>query len=382
MMRYDVAVVGAGIVGLGTAWAAAKSGNKVVVVESGEQAIGGSIRNFGMIWPIGQPPGDRYSLALRNRDLWLELATLAGIRIQQCGSIHLAHHDDEWATLDEFANQFRDPRQNLTLLDRTATLQATPAANPEGLIGGLHSDTECRVDPRQAIATIPKALNEHFSVDFQFGKTVASVTPDGLSLIDGAHVSADEIFVCSGADFARLLPELHAASGLRRCKLQMLRTIAPSNNWQLGPHLASGLTQRHYEAFAQCPSQIRVRERVAQSMPELDHYGIHVMLSQALDGEIVLGDSHEYDADISPFDKSIIDDLILREIRKVFQLPTYEIQQRWHGIYAKHPTQPYICLGVPELPNVHIINGFGGAGMSLSLAATEQAVHNVCAKAI
>lgn len=376
-MRYDVAVVGAGVVGLGTAWAAAKSGGKVVVVESGEQAIGGSIRNFGMVWPIGQPPGDRYSLALRNRDLWLELASMADFRIQQCGSIHLAHHEDEWDTLKEFADQFRDPRQDLRLLDRAATLADTSAANPQGLIGGLHSDAECRVDPRQAIAAIPAALKDHFNVDFQFGKTVAKVASDGLELVGGGAISAEEIFVCSGADFARLLPELHASTGLRRCKLQMLRTVAPPDNWQLGPHLASGLTQRHYEAFAMCPSQIRVRERVARAMPELDKYGIHVMLSQSLDGEIVLGDSHEYDADISPFDKSLIDDLIMREIRKVFQLPTWEIQQRWHGIYAKHPSQPYISCDVAELPNVHIINGFGGAGMSLSLAVTERVVQSL-----
>jgi D-hydroxyproline dehydrogenase subunit beta len=368
-MRYDVAVVGAGIVGLGTAWAAAKTGRKVAVFESSSYAMGGSIRNFGMIWPIGQPPGDRYSLAIRNRDLWLELAALAGIQIEQCGSIHLAHHDDEWATLCEFANQFSDPTQSLELLDRSGTLRRTAAANPEGLIGGLFSPDECRVDPRQAIAAIPSALGSRFGVDFQFDSTVASIH-DG----DGTRVTADTIYVCSGADFARLLPELHAETGLRRCKLQMLRTVAPAGAWKLGPHLASGLTQRHYEAFSQCPSQRLVRERVAEAMPELDRYGIHVMLSQSLDGEIVIGDSHEYDAEISPFDKSLIDDLILREIRKVFTIPTWEIQQRWHGIYAKHPSQPFICLDAPRLSNVRVINGFGGAGMSLSLAVTERAV--------
>ena len=374
---YDVVVVGAGVVGLGTAWAAAKAGSKVLVVESGQRAEGGSIRNFGMIWPIGQPPGERYELALRNRELWLQLAPLAGIPIQDCGSIHLAHHEDEWATLNEFASRHCDPRQNLQLLDRQAVLAKTPAANPTGLIGGLYSDSECRVDPRQAIAAVPAALHKHFSVDFEFGQTVVDVDGESVELVGGRRICAKTIFVCSGADFARLLPEYHQQAGLRRCKLQMLRTIAPAHKWQLGPHLASGLTQRHYEAFAQCPSQKLVRERVAKSMPELDHYGIHVMLSQSLSGEIVIGDSHEYDADISPFDKSEIDDLIVREVRKVFQLPTWEIQQRWHGVYAKHPSQPYFHLGIPELPNVHVINGFGGAGMSMSLAVTERIVNEV-----
>ncbi|MEO8268400.1 MAG: FAD-dependent oxidoreductase, partial [Aureliella sp.] len=77
--KFDVAVVGAGIVGLAHAWMAARRGLKVVLLERSLVAQGASVRNFGMVWPIGQPAGEYFELAMRSRSLWLELAEQAGV---------------------------------------------------------------------------------------------------------------------------------------------------------------------------------------------------------------------------------------------------------------------------------------------------------------
>jgi glycine/D-amino acid oxidase-like deaminating enzyme len=47
--QFDLAIVGAGVVGLAHAYLAAKSGLKVALFERNPAAIGASIRNFGMI---------------------------------------------------------------------------------------------------------------------------------------------------------------------------------------------------------------------------------------------------------------------------------------------------------------------------------------------
>jgi glycine/D-amino acid oxidase-like deaminating enzyme len=149
-----------------------------------------------------------------------------------------------------------------------------------------------------------------------------------------------------------------------------MKTAPQPGGWRLGPHLAGGLTLCHYKSFEICPSLPRLKKRVAQTLPEYVRYGIHVMASQNDRGEVVIGDSHEYDADISPFDKVEIDELILSGLHALAQLPDWTIAARWHGVYAKHPTRP-IVYAEPQ-PNCVIATATGGAGMTLAFGFARE----------
>lgn len=370
--KQRVAVIGGGIVGLAHAWSAAERGHTVTLLERSSKASGASIRNFGMVWVIGQRD-DAQPLALAARERWLRIGREAGVWVQPCGSIHLAHRADEWEVLREFYETHRNTARGATmeLLGRDDVLRRTQGANPDGLRGGLWSSTECCVDPTSAIRAIPSWLASNYGVDVRYNTSVVHVEPGQIVTGCGAKHAFDRIIICSGDDMATLLPEVYREQPIRRCKLHMMRTIAQPGDWRIGPHLASGLTLRHYPNFQYCSTLPALAERVASETPELDRFGIHVMASQNHLGQVVLGDSHQYDDDVEPFDESLVDHLIERELRKILSLPSWDMQARWHGIYAKYTGD--IAFEREPQPGLHVCTGLGGNGMTLSLGIAERA---------
>jgi hypothetical protein len=113
----------------------------------------------------------------------------------------------------------------------------------------------------------------------------------------------------------------------------------------------------------------RLRQRIHEELPAHVKYGIHVMAAQNHLGEVVIGDSHEYDEAIEPFDKVEIDQLILDYLRGLVRLPDWTIAERWHGQFARHPTQTLFTA--EPAPGVLIHVSPGGAGMTLSFGQAE-----------
>jgi D-hydroxyproline dehydrogenase subunit beta len=368
---FDVAVVGAGILGLAHAYLLARRGLRVVVFERHPRAQGASVRNFGMIWPIGQPLGPRYELACRSRELWLEVLQASGMWHQRCGSLHVAYHDDEAQVLREFAAEARVHQNPCELWTPNQVAARFPAVRQEGLRGGLWSPLEVGVDPRQVVEQLPGWLARTFGVVFAFGTTVLRFEPPRVVTTQGSW-SAKSLVICSGKDFRELAPESFAHSGLVPCKLQMMRSLPYGDQFRLGTHLAAGLTLRHYPSFALCPTLPALSRRLDAEFPDYGRLGIHVLVSQNEAGELVIGDSHEYGDGIEPFDKPQIDDLILAYLRTFVTIPDLTIAARWHGIYVKHPTDPFVVAR--PTPETLAVTGVGGAGMTLSFGLAEQIV--------
>lgn len=369
MSKPSAVVIGAGIVGLATARALAVKGYAVKVVERTHKAVGASIRNFGMVWPIGQP-GKLYDRALRSREIWKEIGDQGAYWYDPVGSLHLAYHFDEWNVLQELHAAFSDERP-VELLSAAGVAERSGAVVQQGLLGGLYSADELIVDPREAIGALPGYLQEKYGVEFYWGCCVSYISENTVYIGNEEQYEGDVIFICSGADFETLYPEAFSAYPLTKCKLQMMRIAAQPDNWRIGPALCGGLSLIHYKSFAAAASLPDLKTRYEAEMGEYLDWGIHVMVSQNGRGELTIGDSHEYGLTHDPFDKDFINSMILQYLRSFAQFRDCRIIETWNGVYPKLTNGEADLFFSPE-PAVYVLNGLSGAGMTLSFGLAEE----------
>jgi len=369
MKNSSAIVIGAGIVGLATARALALRGYRVTVFERNERAVGASIRNFGMIWPIGQATGPLFERAMLSRSIWKEVCTEAGIWHDEVGSMHLAYEDDELQAICEYV-EVNEKYRDCALLTPAQALERSQAVNPDGLKGALWSGEEMIVESRVAIRQVAQYLAGKYNAEFHWNTAISKI--EYPKVFSGAlSWEADEIFVCSGADFETLYPELFLETNITKCKLQMMRLVAQPDGWRIGPALCGGLSMIHYPGFKAAASLPQLRKRYEEQYPEYLKWGIHVMVSQNGGGELTIGDSHEYGLVHDPFDKEFINRMITDYLHTFANFKDWQLMQSWHGIYPKMMDGRTELILEPE-EGVTIINGIGGNGMTLSFGLCEE----------
>ena len=371
-MGFDAIVIGAGIVGLATSRALAVRGKKVLVIDRSSFAVGASIRNFGMIWPIGQSDGKMYERAMLSQSIWKEIAVASGIWHDPVGSLHLAYSDLEMEVLESFRDSVKNTR-DYTLMSPSEACMRSTAIVHNGLKGGLYSPDEMIVDSPTAIKALPAYLTEKYGVEFIWDTHVQQVET-GKVYSGNKVFEADEIYVCNGPDFENLFPETYAAMPITKCKLQMMRMGVQPKEWRMGPSLCGGLSLTHYASFSAAGEPLqRLKQHIEETLPDYVKWGIHVMVSQNASGELIIGDSHEYGLTHDPFEKSFINELILKYLSGFAKFQEEKITVNWNGVYAKLKDGRTEIVTSP-IPGVTIINGLGGAGMTLSFGLAEQLI--------
>ena len=349
--RFDLAVVGAGIVGLGHAAAAVERGLRVVAIDRATSITGASVRNFGHIG-TSVHTGVRKTYAERSRDIWLRLAERAGFWLRETGSILVARHDDEMAVLEEAG-----------VGELLTAAQVTEHAPVVGAVGGMRRAADLQADPREAAPAIARYL-EAQGVEFRWRTTALGVEPEVLHTSRGAIV-AHAIAVCVNFDVDQLFPEIAEQYGVERCGLDMLL----ADGVGLGLPLLTGTSMLRYSAFAETSAATAVRERYAREDPELFARDVNQMYTERPDGTLLVGDTHYRGTAIAPFQDEEAFELLARLSADLFGAPI-RIRQRWQGVYATAPDDFLIAAPGEGIRVVSVTTGIGmttGPGLAATV---------------
>ncbi len=361
---FDLAVVGAGIVGLAHALAAARLGKRVVVVDRDAQANGASVRNFGFVTVTGQARGQVWRRARRSAQVWDEVAGPAGIAVLQRGLTMVARRPEAQAVLEAFL----ETEMAEGCAWRGAGDLGERLPGRRGVLGALTSTVDLRVESRTAIPRLAAWLEAAHGVTFLRGVAVRGVESGRLETSIG-DIRAESIVVCPGDDLVTLFPDSFVRGEVTRCKLQMLRLAAPG--WRLPAPVMSDLGLIRYEGYAELPQAAPLLARLqAEQAAHLEH-GVHLIVAQSADGSLVVGDSHHYAATPDPFARDDVDALILDEFAQVFGQAPPPVLERWTGTYAS--ARGHSLVEAP-MPNVRLVTVTGGTGASTAFGLAEEVI--------
>ena len=365
MPQPDLIVVGAGIVGLAHALAAARRGRRVLVIDRDTAANGASIRNFGFVTVTGQEAGRVWSLARRSADIWREVAAAAGIPVVQRGLLLAAQRPEAEAVLDAFlaTEMGADCRR----LGRAALAADWPMVRDAR--AALWSPHDLRVDSPTAIPLLAGWLQAAHGVRFAYGVAVHAVGEGRVETTIGT-LDAKRIVVCPGDDGGQLFPTMFAEGGITRCKLQMLRLAPP--DWRLAAPVMGDLSMVRYAGYTALPEATALAARLAGEAAAAAALadGIHLIVVQGADGTLVVGDSHHYAATPDPFASDAVDRRILHAFEEILGPPP-PVVARWTGIYASAGGHSIVRTPAPD---VRLVVVTSGTGASTAFALAEEVI--------
>ncbi|WP_029363704.1 TIGR03364 family FAD-dependent oxidoreductase [Herbaspirillum lusitanum] len=366
--HIDVAVVGAGILGLAHAFAAVKRGLRVVVFERSSTPIGASIRNFGMGLVTGQPPGVMLGLAKQSRALWLHLAQRANFSAREAGTLLFARTAAEHAVLEEFMIvRARQHGYDASLLEG-AQLDALYGGRFRHHRSALHGTQDLQLYSREAVPALVCYLQSQ-GVQFHFNTLVREARDGHLSTTAG-EFRAERTIVCSGHDYQTLFADKLGEMNLKVCRLQMLRA-APQERLPLTHAVLTGLSCTHYGAFSDLPSAAGVHAEIEAQYPVLNRHGIHLLVSPTPYQELIIGDSHYYGVDAPPFNNEEIDQLMIGLAEETLGVKL-NVLERWQGVYGSKGPGPFSATPIDGKTTVVLMHT--GIGMSVGLALGERVI--------
>ncbi len=175
----DVIIIGAGVIGVSTAFALSTAGLKVLILDRGSVASGTTSAGEGNILVSDKEPSPELDLALRSRDAWFEINEEigGGFELEAKGGVVVAQSDAGIDGLRRLTSAQRKSGIDAQDITGNDLHELEPHLSDSITVGAYYpQDAQCQ--PMIATARIMRAVKAHGG-EFISGTTVTSILVHG-----------------------------------------------------------------------------------------------------------------------------------------------------------------------------------------------------------
>ncbi|TCD12366.1 NAD(P)/FAD-dependent oxidoreductase [Oricola cellulosilytica] len=335
----DILVIGSGIVGLWTAYYAARQGASVKLLDKtaiGGGASGGLLGALMPHQPINWSDKKQFQLdgllSLESEIADIENRTGLGAGYRRCGRLMPIRNAEkrrqsvQWA--DSAGTVWPQPYRWSVIDDYSSKDWLPETEMPHG----ANSDTlSARVDPRALVSALAAAVANMPSAELEIGREVAAIGADGtVSLSDGTAMDAGHAILTAGASSFDLLMPFSTAVAGRGVKGQaaLLKPARP----------------------------------VDPALPILYDNGTYVVAHDS--GLVAVGSTSENDFESAGMTDAKLDEVITKARTLCPALEGAEVTERWAGLRPRATGRDPLVGLVPSAKNLLVATG----GFKISFA--------------
>ncbi len=386
----DIVIIGAGIIGISTAWFLSKQGLKVVVFEKGRVAGEQSSRNWGWIRQAGRDEAE-LPIMMESMRLWEKLADEIGadIGFRREGSFYLCEKESDISHHDHFRSFAPNYDLQCELIN-TDKLYDLIRNTPRHWVAALHTPGDARAEPSIAVPAIAQAcVKDGVSIIEDCAVRTISMANRKIDAVftEKGRIDCSTVVCCGGAWTSSFLNNCGISLPQLAVKASVVRTDS-------APLILAGNASDTKLA-------IRRREDGGYTIAMIDYLEFFPTLASLKQTKIflplfdtaykklnlrVFGSSQEkFDArrcwtasQTSPYEQNrVLNPLptqkALNRLRSVVnaRLPILKdvaIRQSWAGMIDATPDAIPVMDAAPDIGGLYIASGFSGHGFGIGPA--------------
>jgi len=344
MNSYDVAIVGAGIVGAACAYECARRGMRVVLVDREMVGSGATAAGMGHIVVMDDSEA-QFALTRYSQRLWQQMRSELpdDVEYEECGTIWIATDDEEMQEVERKRGYYAAHRVATQILGSGALRELEPNLRA-GMRGGLLVPEDGVLYPPCAARFLMERAQEG-GVETRLGCNVVAMGGERVLLDDGLEMHAKFLVNASGASAPALTPGLDIK--------------------QRKGHLV--ITDR-YPQFVRHQLVELGYLKSAHSMTS-DSVAFNVQPRRT--GQILIGSSRQYGAEHKEVDHEILARMLQRAQEYMPGLGAMSAVRTWTGFRAATPDKLPLIGPLPSDKSVWLATGHEGLGITTSLATAH-----------